>query len=106
MKVLPIYTREEVKQHNTVNDCWIILNEVILNVTHFRNHPGSFELFMEWAGQDATAYARRIHGMSLETVDRFNDYVVGRVLSDESTLIQRWEVTAGAFLVGLAAYYI
>ena len=36
-----VYSREEVRQHNTVDDCWIIIREQVYDVTELVNsHPG------------------------------------------------------------------
>ena len=36
-----VYSREEVRQHNTVDDCWIIIREQVYDVTELvKSHPG------------------------------------------------------------------
>ncbi|MCL4125827.1 UNVERIFIED_CONTAM: hypothetical protein GTU68_064697, partial [Idotea baltica] len=48
-------SKEAVKKHSSEEDCWIIINNNIYNVTNFlENHPGGVDAIMEWAGKDAT----------------------------------------------------
>lgn len=48
------YTKEEVAKHNKANDCWIIINHHIYDVTGFVDeHPGG-ESIMNNAGGDST----------------------------------------------------
>lgn len=47
-------TLEEVAKHNTKSDAWIILDNVVYDVTQFgRSHPGG-SIIYQYAGQDAT----------------------------------------------------
>jgi cytochrome b involved in lipid metabolism len=36
-----IYEIEEIKKHNKENDCWILINDTVYDITKFINfHPG------------------------------------------------------------------
>merc|ERR1740139_867054 len=49
------YTKEDVAKHTTKNDCWVILNDRVLNVTNFLSeHPGGELAILTFAGKDAT----------------------------------------------------
>lgn len=51
----PVYTREEVFQHRKKEDCWIILDGEVYNVTSWlAKHPGGPRLIRHYAGEDAT----------------------------------------------------
>ncbi len=45
---------EEVKKHNQPNDCWLIIDNKVYNVTDFNNHPGGRIAIENYCGQDAT----------------------------------------------------
>merc|ERR1711957_885327 len=56
------YTKEDVAKHTTKNDCWVILNDRVLNVTNFLSeHPGGELAILTFAGKDATEEFDMIH---------------------------------------------
>lgn len=45
----------EVVKHQTENDCWIIANNFVYDVTNFLNkHPGGSKTILNKSGQDVT----------------------------------------------------
>jgi cytochrome b involved in lipid metabolism len=54
-------TNNEVAKHNSVNDCWIIIQGSVYNVTQYLSlHPGGSDRIIPFCGQDATsAYATK-----------------------------------------------
>jgi cytochrome b involved in lipid metabolism len=56
------YSWAEIKEHNKKNDCWIVLNGNVYNVTSFKNkHPGGSRIIMHYAGQDASVCTLKIN---------------------------------------------
>jgi len=56
------FTKEEVAKHNTKEDCWVIVNGDVLNVTEFLpDHPGGELAILTFAGKDATEEFNMIH---------------------------------------------
>jgi len=56
------YPPAEVSKHNKKEDCWIMLQGRVLNVTGFLDsHPGGVQAIMNFAGKDATAEWELIH---------------------------------------------
>lgn len=48
-------TREEVAQHNDMDDMWMVVNSVVYDVTTFQMyHPGGEHILRACAGKDAT----------------------------------------------------
>jgi cytochrome b involved in lipid metabolism len=76
------YTAEEVAKHNTANDCWVIVDGKVLDVTKVRfdsyphaisfltysptpqflpDHPGGEKAILLYAGRDATEEFNMLH---------------------------------------------
>ena len=52
---LPYYTVDEVSEHDNEDDCWIIINDKVYDVTpYIDSHPGGKGLVEKTAGKDAT----------------------------------------------------
>ena len=74
-----IYTMEEVAKHNTKRDCWIVIKNVVYDVTDFlKIHPGGSSIVMSVSGEDATDYFFELHREEvLEEVG--NQYIIGKL---------------------------
>jgi cytochrome b involved in lipid metabolism len=72
------YTRDEVAQHHSPHDLWIVIDGNVLDVSAFVNqHPGGLVLLDGAGGQDmATVFARFHHPT---TVSLFSSFCIGRV---------------------------
>lgn len=57
------FTINEICQHNNKNDCWIIINNYVYDVTEFLSeHPDGIKSILLFAGKDATdEYILQIH---------------------------------------------
>jgi cytochrome b involved in lipid metabolism len=52
----PGLTMAVVAEHNTPDDCWLVINNNIYNFTDYiANHPGGEKNITDYCGQDATA---------------------------------------------------
>eukprot|EP00050_Salpingoeca_kvevrii_P014994 m.42694 g.42694 ORF g.42694 m.42694 type:complete len:238 (+) comp6103_c0_seq2:268-981(+) len=57
-----VFTKEEVKQHNTKDSCWITLMGRVYDVTEFlAEHPGGEKSILKVAGKDATFKFQAYH---------------------------------------------
>jgi len=55
-------TLADVAKHNTKTDCWVVVNNEVLNVTNFlKDHPGGELAILTFAGKDATEEFNMIH---------------------------------------------
>merc|ERR1712060_719144 len=56
------YSMEEVAKHTTKDDCWVVVNGQVLDVTSFLSqHPGGELAILTFAGKDATEEFNMIH---------------------------------------------
>lgn len=56
------FTADEVAKHNKPDDCWVIVKNVVMDLTSFLdNHPGGRESIIKFAGQDATESFDMLH---------------------------------------------
>lgn len=73
------YSMEEVAKHKTDNDCWVVVNGKVLNVTDFLDdHPGGKMAIMTFAGRDATEEFGMVHEEG--TLEKYaSEYILGNV---------------------------
>lgn len=56
------YSLSEVKRHNTAEDCWVVIEDQVFNLTSFlADHPGGKQVIARVAGTDATDQFLAIH---------------------------------------------
>ena len=56
------YTMADVEKHNTEQDCWVVVNGQVLDVTKFLpDHPGGVLAIVTFAGKDATEEFNMVH---------------------------------------------
>lgn len=54
-KRLKPYTRDDVANHNTVKDAWVVLDHFVMDITHFFPlHPGGEKIFYDYLGKDVS----------------------------------------------------
>lgn len=56
------FTESEVAKHNTEQDCWVIINGTVYNLTKFVNkHPGGKQCILNVAGKDGSDIFNAAH---------------------------------------------
>jgi len=61
------YTMQEVQHHNTGNDCWVVINGNIYNLTKFKKyHPGGEAAILLVAGTDASEKFNAFHNKLIQ----------------------------------------
>ena len=71
---MKIFTIEEVQKHNTKEDCYIIIDQYVYNMSNF-NHPGG-KIIFDYAGKNATVI-RQLHNKKI--LKKFKKMIVGTI---------------------------
>lgn len=78
-------TTAQVAQHNTPNNCWIIIHGNAYNVTNFLDqHPGGADVIIPYCGKDATTAfdtqgGRRRGSHSSSAMQLLQTFLIGSV---------------------------
>ncbi|PKA57805.1 Cytochrome b5 [Apostasia shenzhenica] len=79
-----VFTLAEVSKHSSREDCWLIINGKVYDVTKFlEDHPGGDEVLLAATGKDATDDFEDV-GHSATARAMMNEYFVGEI--DASTI--------------------
>jgi cytochrome b involved in lipid metabolism len=83
---MPSYTREEVAKHNSPEDCWVIIDGGVYNLTEWHmEHPGGSDILMENGGGDASDMFEAI-GHSEEAIDTRETFRIGDLAGGKARL--------------------
>lgn len=81
----------EFDEHNKPNDCWIVIDGKIIDVTTYLDgHPGGAEVLVQNAGKDATQAFLAI-GHSESAKMQMMDYLVGILSPKDLATVQARE---------------
>lgn len=70
---------EEIAFHNREEDCWIILHDDVIDVTHFmKEHPGGMKPLLKYAGRDCTASFLHVHH-SKRAIALMQPFIIGKI---------------------------
>jgi flavocytochrome c len=73
------YTMAEVAKHTSESDCWVVIDNQVLDVTNFlADHPGGKMAIMNFAGRDATEPFDMVHEEGV--IEKFaSECVIGTI---------------------------
>ena len=79
-KELPVLSMAEVGKHRSADDCWVVLNGKVYDLTKFHKaHPGGAKLILDAAGLDASKPFNQIHPADIAEKLLGPGVVVGKV---------------------------
>ena len=82
------YTINNISIHNKINDCWIVIDNRVYDLTKYlEEHPGGINIIMKYAGKDATEAFENINH-SKNAYKLLNKYVIGIVKDTKVDIIQ------------------
>eukprot|EP00012_Vannella_robusta_P009856 CAMPEP_0206193846 /NCGR_PEP_ID=MMETSP0166-20121206/6825_1 /ASSEMBLY_ACC=CAM_ASM_000260 /TAXON_ID=95228 /ORGANISM="Vannella robusta, Strain DIVA3 518/3/11/1/6" /LENGTH=416 /DNA_ID=CAMNT_0053610667 /DNA_START=828 /DNA_END=2078 /DNA_ORIENTATION=- len=89
-----VYSMEEVAKHTSVDDCWLVINGKVVDVTSYLDsHPGGDDVLLEAAGTDATEEFEDI-GHTDDAIEQMEEFVIGVVESKPAEPIVESEPVA------------
>ncbi|RKP22592.1 cytochrome b5-like heme/steroid binding domain-containing protein, partial [Syncephalis pseudoplumigaleata] len=66
MSEVKYFTEQQVAEHTSENDCWVVIHGKVYDVTGFLNeHPGGRKVIMNAAGTDATRQFDAFHNAGI-----------------------------------------
>ncbi|KAH6770194.1 hypothetical protein C2S52_014997 [Perilla frutescens var. hirtella] len=90
-----VFTHSEVSAHNTSQDCWLIINAKVYDVTSFLNdHPGGDEVLLGTAGKDASEEFEDVgHGSAARLM--LDEFYVGEMDPSIKSKVEIVDATLG-----------
>ncbi|XP_050361956.1 uncharacterized protein LOC126781162 [Nymphalis io] len=74
-----VITLAEVSLHDTPKDCWVVIYDRVYDITDFLDeHPGGYDVMLEYAGRDAST-AFRSSGHSILATKALDRFLVGEL---------------------------
>ncbi|KPI41605.1 Cytochrome b2, mitochondrial [Cyphellophora attinorum] len=80
----------EISRHNKEDDCWIVVDNVVWNITAFApSHPGGPDIIYHYAGRDASVAYDEIHAPSI--ISNGLPANARKGVLDEATITEEWK---------------
>lgn len=82
-------TARDVASHDSPEDCWIVVNGKVYNLTSFASsHPGGVGVIHKWAGKDGSKEYNMYHAADLIEKTLSSTQKLGEF--DQSSVTQSW----------------
>lgn len=84
-----VFTWQEVRQHSTKNDRWLVIDRSVYDVTRWQKHPGGQVVLNHYAGQDATEAFYSLHPDLKRVKKYFHTFYLGELIDGDEPLADR-----------------
>ncbi|KAL0408753.1 UNVERIFIED_CONTAM: cytochrome isoform A [Sesamum radiatum] len=89
--ITKIYTMEEASEHNTKDDCWVVIDGKVYDVSSYLDeHPGGDDVLLRATGKDATDEFEDA-GHSKTARELMEQYCIGNLIK-RHLLFQSWRL--------------
>lgn len=79
------YTWEEIRNHNTATDCWIVIDGKVYDVSKWlKYHPGGILPLLYSAGEDCSGVFKAFHPFSWIREKRLPPFYIGDICEPEN----------------------
>lgn len=87
------FTVEEVAKHNAENDCWLIVDGGVYDVTAFLDeHPGGKKILVKASGKDATKQFDQFHKRDV-LAKIGSKYQIGKIVEKKQEVVEHSQRT-------------
>jgi cytochrome b involved in lipid metabolism len=84
-------TKEEVAKHKSLGDIWVLIHGKVYDVSNFKDHPGGYNIFLDYAGGDSTtAFEEAGHGDDARM--QMNEFYIGPLVHENERVITEDEL--------------
>jgi len=83
-KITSVFSKEEVANHSTREDCWMIIKGHVYDITpYFEYHPGGTKALLNFAGKDGTSNVEFHSSQMMFLLDSY--FYIGRLEGTKET---------------------
>ncbi|PKI62463.1 hypothetical protein CRG98_017087 [Punica granatum] len=92
--ITKIFTMQEASQHSSKDDCWIVVDGKVYDVSSYLDeHPGGDDVVLAATGKDATDDFEDA-GHSREAMELLETFCIGELDNSSSTAIPELEISS------------
>lgn len=95
IQAVSVYSIDQVQLHKTQNDCWMVINKQVYDLSNYLPNHDRYLNIRDWCGQDATQDYNTKAGLnkahSLKADEMLKAYVIGELGNQQDVLLKNNE---------------